>query len=84
MVADELFFELIRVAIGNQNVLSFAPSSDDWRDLYALAKKQSLVGICFAAFNDLSVYIRQVFQTFRKHCSYSGWEWRLRFSNEMS
>lgn len=43
-----LFFELIRVAIGNQACLSHSPSADEWGELYAMAKKQSLVGICFA------------------------------------
>ena len=43
-----LFFELIRVAIGNQACLLHSPSADEWGELYAMAKKQSLVGICFA------------------------------------
>lgn len=45
---NKLFFELIRVAIGNQVCLSHTPSADEWGELYAIAKKQSLVGICFA------------------------------------
>lgn len=45
---NKLFFELIRVAIGNQMCLSLTPSSEEWMQLYELAKKQSLVGICFA------------------------------------
>ena len=53
---NNLFFELIQVAIGTRNCLSHTPihstSSgqvlDEWGELYAMAKKQSLVGICFA------------------------------------
>lgn len=45
---NKLFFELIRVAIGNQVCLSRTPSADEWGELYAMAKKQSLVGVCFA------------------------------------
>lgn len=45
---NQLFFELIRVAIGTHDRLSKVPSADEWGELYAMAKKQSLVGICFA------------------------------------
>lgn len=45
---NKLFFELIRVAIGTQESLSRSPSKSEWAELYAMSKKQSLVGICFA------------------------------------
>lgn len=45
---NNLFFELIRVAIGNAVCLSHTPTNAEWMQLYELAKKQSLVGICFA------------------------------------
>lgn len=48
MNIEELFFELLRVAIGNQVFLSHTPCADEWGELYAMAKKQSLVGVCFA------------------------------------
>lgn len=50
---EYLFFELIRVAIGTQNTLSRPPSKGEWAELYAMAKKQSLVGICFAGLQRL-------------------------------
>lgn len=50
---DETFFELIRVAIGTQNSLSRLPSQEEWKQIYDLAKKQSLVGICFAGLQRL-------------------------------
>lgn len=37
---NNLFFELIRVAIGNQVGLSHTPSVNEWGELYAMAKKQ--------------------------------------------
>ena len=46
---NKLFFELIRVALGNADSLSHKPSDKEWKQLYDSAKKQSLVGICFAA-----------------------------------
>ena len=51
---NNLFFELIQVAIGTRICLSHTPSADEWGELYAMAKKQSLVGVCFAAVQRLS------------------------------
>lgn len=45
---DILFYQIIRVAIGTQNDLSHVPKPKEWQLLYDMAKKQSLVGICFA------------------------------------
>ena len=50
---EQLFFELIRVALGSQDTLSRAPSSKEWKQLYDMSKKQSLVGICFAGLQKL-------------------------------
>ncbi len=44
----QTFFELIRVALGNADRLSHIPTQKEWQMLYDMAKKQSLVGICFA------------------------------------
>lgn len=49
----ELFFELIRVAIGTQDSLLRLPSNKEWKVLFDMAKKQSLVGVCFAALQRL-------------------------------
>lgn len=51
---EQLFFELIRVAIGTQDTISRPPSGNEWADLYTMAKKQSLVGICFSAVQKLT------------------------------
>ena len=50
---NNTFFELIQVAIGTRICLSHTPSEDEWGELYAMAKKQSLVGVCFAAVHKL-------------------------------
>lgn len=42
-----LFFALVRVSIGRQERLSHTPSEMEWRQLYTLADKQALIGICF-------------------------------------
>lgn len=49
----KLFFELIRVSLGNAGCLSRTPKVKEWQELYAIAKKQSLVGICFAGVQKL-------------------------------
>ena len=58
MNMNRLFFELIQVAIGTRNCLSHTPSVDEWGELYAMAKKQTLIGICFAAVQRLPEDVR--------------------------
>lgn len=53
MTIEQLFFELIRVAIGTQDALARTPSAKEWKMLYGMAKKQSLVGVCFAGVQKL-------------------------------
>ena len=45
----ELFFHLIRCGIGRQGELPHTPSHDEWKELFEIAKKQTLAGIAFAA-----------------------------------
>lgn len=49
----DLFFELIRVAIGTQESLSRLPSEAEWEELFEMAVKQSLVGVCFVGLHTL-------------------------------
>lgn len=49
----KLFYELIRVAIGAADSLSHKPSNKEWKVLYDMAKKQSLIGVCFAGLQRL-------------------------------
>ena len=53
MELEKLFFELTRVAIGTQDHLTRLPSEAEWEDLYDIAVKQSLVGICFCGLQNL-------------------------------
>lgn len=55
MTKEQLFFELIQIAIGTRICLSHTPSADEWGELYSMAKKQSLVGICFAGVQKLQM-----------------------------
>ena len=43
-----LLFELIQVAIGRKNSLSYTPETKEWYELYRMAKSQAILGICFA------------------------------------
>lgn len=49
-----LFFELIKVAIGDKFVLSRIPSDKEWQELLILCQKQSVVGISLCALEKLS------------------------------
>lgn len=50
---EQLFLELIRVAIGTQRSLSRIPNAKEWKQIYDIAKKQSIIGICFAGLQRL-------------------------------
>lgn len=43
-----MIIELVQIALGKRVRLSHAPTKDEWQDLFADAKKQSLVGVAFA------------------------------------
>ena len=47
-MTNKLFFELTRVSIGMQERLSHTPTEKEWKDMYAMAEKQALIGVCFA------------------------------------
>ena len=49
---NQLFFELVQVSIGLSK-LSTIPTAYEWSQLYDIAKKQSLVGICFNSLQQL-------------------------------
>ena len=55
-VIEQLFFELLRVAIKVQNTLSRIPSAEEWDKLYRMSKKQSLGGISFAGIQRVVEY----------------------------
>ena len=45
---ENLFYQLLRMALGRQVCLPHTPNEQEWKALYELAKKQSLIGVCFA------------------------------------
>lgn len=44
---QSLFFSLLQLSIGSGETLSRHPSEEEWGELYKMAAKQALVGICF-------------------------------------
>lgn len=50
---DNLFFELIHVAVDNCTCLSHTPSAKEWKGLYSLAYNHALLGVCFRSLNIL-------------------------------
>lgn len=50
-----LFFELLKVAIQRQTELSRIPSPEEWRDLFVLARQQTLEGVLYAGVERLPV-----------------------------
>lgn len=51
---NELFFELLCVAIGTRKTLSITPSAEQWTELFALSKKQALVAVAFTGVTRLN------------------------------
>ncbi len=49
----DLFFELIRVALGVQDRLSTLPSVSEWEKIYTFSQEQTLVGIAFSGLERL-------------------------------
>ena len=47
------FIELLKVAVGKKNSLSGVPTANEWREIYTLAKQQTLVGVLFSAIEKL-------------------------------
>lgn len=44
---EDLFFELLQVAVGTRDNLSCVPTVEEWRQLFKLSKKQALTAIAF-------------------------------------
>lgn len=53
MGKERLFFQLLKVAIGRQEVFDDNPSLNQWEELFSSAKKQALIGVCFSAIEKL-------------------------------
>lgn len=44
-----LFYELIQIALGLRNSLSYSPSEQEWETMFETAQKQAVAGIVFSA-----------------------------------
>jgi len=53
---QELFFELLRVAVGQQECLSRGPSSEEWQAIADEASSQGVQGICYRGVEQLFDY----------------------------
>lgn len=47
------FFELVKVAVGKKKSLRGIPTANEWKEIYTLAKQQTLVGVLFDAIDKL-------------------------------
>ena len=52
---EDLFFEILQVAVGNRKSLSVGISEDDWHRLFEFCKKQALIGVGFTAVEKLHI-----------------------------
>ena len=52
-MTNNVFFELLRSSISNAGCLSHTPTADEWLELYAIAEKHALLGVCFAGITNL-------------------------------
>ena len=53
---EKLFFELIQVAEGRLGCLERGPSPEEWQELYDIAQRQQVLGICFCGAERLFEY----------------------------
>ncbi len=53
MNTEELFIQLLQIAIGRRQQLSEKPSSKKWLSIYELANEQAVAGICIAGVDKL-------------------------------
>lgn len=56
---QSLFFELIRISVGVQKAFSRTPSRKEWEQLYLMAERQTVLGICFKAVKAMEVSVPQ-------------------------
>lgn len=55
---NQLFFEILRIAIGQQQELAFSPTHDQWREIYQMSIRQTLVGVMYPAIEQLPEHQR--------------------------
>lgn len=53
LLGNNLFFEILGLALGTKDCLSRNPSEEEWYAIYTMAKKQSVAGVYFIAIDRL-------------------------------
>lgn len=53
---EKLFYELIRVSIGQLDCLSRGPEPEEWQELNEIAHEQQMVGVCYRGVQALFEY----------------------------
>lgn len=53
MKKSDMFFSLIRVAIGQQTKLPYVPSDNEWKHVLSLLQKHAMLGVGFVAMQKL-------------------------------
>ena len=54
MKIDNLFFELVRCALGTQQRFSCNPSEEEWKSVFEMCKMQAVAGFVFPVLDNLS------------------------------
>lgn len=47
-MTNQIFYELLQVAIGRRTALSHTPTAKEWEEMYRMAESQAVLGVCFA------------------------------------
>lgn len=47
-MTNQVFYELLQVAIGRRTALSHTPTAKEWEEVYRVAESQAVLGVCFA------------------------------------
>lgn len=55
MESSSIFFDLLNVALGHSENMQRTPTLQEWNDVFELAKRQSLIGVCFSGIERLTV-----------------------------
>lgn len=55
MKIENLFFELLQVAVGSRKCLSRNPLEEEWQMLYAMCQQQTVAGVVFSVLDSLSL-----------------------------
>ena len=50
---QKIFFDFLHFCIGSAKEIPSSLKEVDWKELYAIAKKQALIGVCFAGVQKL-------------------------------